>query len=167
MSKEQVSKDNEIETQIRPYKWSAWDFELFSRDREGKTEFAFITTEHKWVTLAIEGGEEPFKYNLVPVEQHKLLAPLFEGITTSTDMYFVIDGVCGVDEADGGYIDMEFSEQHLKTEYATLQKLNKNHELGETDILFEMGFKEYEDKMNISDDYTRTVIKFNQRKLGE
>ena len=163
MSKEQVSKDNEIETQIRPYKWSAWDFELFSRDREGKTEFAYITTEHKWVTLAIEDGD----YNLVPVEQHKLLAPLFDGITASTDMYFVIDGVCGVDEADGGYIDMEFSEQHLKTEYATLQKLNKSHELGETDILFEMGFKEYEDKMNISDDYTRTVIKFNQRKLGE
>ena len=160
------------ETQIIPNKWSAWDFELFSRDREGKTEFAFITTEHKWVTLAIEDGEEPFKYNLVPVEQHKLLAPLFEGITTSTDMYFVIDGVCGVDEADGGYIDMEFSEQHLKTEYATRQKLNKNPQecggyLSESEILFEMGFKEYEDKMNISDDYTRTVIKFNQRKLGE
>ena len=163
MSKEQASKDDEIETQIRPYKWSAWDFELFSRDREGKTEFAYITTEHKWVTLAIEDGD----YNLVPVEQHKLLAPLFEGITTSTDMYFVIDGVCGVDEADGGYIDMEFSEQHLKTEYATLQKLNGNHDLCESEILFEMGFKEYEDKMNNSDDYTRTVIKFNQRKLGE
>ena len=162
MNKEQASKDDEIETQIRPYKWSAWDFELFSRDQNGKTEYAFITTEHKWTSIAIDGD-----YILVPVEQHKLLAPLFDGITASTDMYFVIDGVCGVDEADGGYIDMEFSEQHLKTEYATLQKLNKNHELGETDILFEMGFKEYEDKMNISDDYTRTVIKFNQRKLGE
>ena len=162
MIKEQASKDDEIETQIRPYKWSAWDFELFSRDREGKTEYAFITTEHKWTSIAIDGD-----YILVPVEQHKLLAPLFDGITASTDMYFVIDGVAGVDEAEGGYIDMEFSEQHLKTEYATLQKLNKSHELGETDILFEMGFKEYEDKMNISDDYTRTVIKFNQRKLGE
>ena len=162
MSKEQASKDDEIETQIRPYKWSAWDFELFSRDQNGKTEYAFITTEHKWTSIAIDGD-----YILVPVEQHKLLAPLFDGITASTDMYFVIDGVAGVDEAEGGYIDMEFSEQHLKTEYATLQKLNKSHELGETDILFEMGFKEYEDKMNISDDYTRTVIKFNQRKLGE
>ena len=162
MNKEQASKDDEIETQIRPYKWSAWDFELFSRDQNGKTEYAFITTEHKWTSIAIDGD-----YILVPVEQHKLLAPLFDGITASTDMYFVIDGVAGVDEAEGGYIDMEFSEQHLKTEYATLQKLNKNHELGETDILFEMGFKEYEDKMNISDDYTRTVIKFNQRKLGE
>ena len=169
MSKEQVSKDNgNEEILIRPYKWSAWDFEIFMREQEDDygnltQEFAYITTEHKWVTLAIEDGD----YNLVPVEQHKLLAPLFDGITASTDMYFVIDGVAGVDEAEGGYIDMEFSEQHLKTEYATLQKLNKNHELGETDILFEMGFKEYEDKMNISDDYTRTVIKFNQRKLGE
>ena len=169
MSKEQVSKDNgNEEILIRPYKWSAWDFEIFMREQEDDygnltQEFAYITTEHKWVTLAIEDGD----YNLVPVEQHKLLAPLFDGITASTDMYFVIDGVCGVDEADGGYIDMEFSEQHLKTEYATLQKLNNNHDLCESEILFEMGFKEYEDKMNISDDYTRTVIKFNQRKLGE
>ena len=162
MSKEQASKDNEIETQIRPYKWSAWDFELFSRDQNGETEYAFITTEHKWVSLAIDGD-----YTLVPIEQHKLLAPLFEGITASTDMYFVIDGVAGVDEADGGYIDMEFSEQHLKTEYATLQKLDNNYDLCESEILFEMGFKEYEDKMEMSDDYTRTVIKFNQRKLGE
>ena len=161
MSKEQASKDNEIETQIRPYKWLAWDFELFSRDQNGETEYAFITTEHKWVSLAIDGD-----YTLVPIEQHKLLAPLFEGITASTDMYFVIDGVAGVDEADGGYIDMEFSEQHLKTEYATLQKLDNNYDLCESEILFEMGFKEYEDKMEMSDDYTRTVIKFNQRKLG-
>jgi len=168
MSKEQASNNGNEEILIRPYKWSAWDFEIFMREQEDDygnltQEYAYITTEHKWVTLAIEDGD----YNLVPVEQHKLLAPLFDGITASTDMYFVIDGVCGVDEADGGYIDMEFSEQHLKTEYATLQKLNGNHDLCESEILFEMGFKEYEDKMNISDDYTRTVIKFNQRKLGE
>ena len=152
---------------IRPYKWSCWDFQIFMREREDDygnltQEFAYITTEHKWVTLAIDGD-----YTLVPIEQHKLLAPLFEGITASTDMTFVIDGLCGVDEADGGYIDMEFSEQHLKTEYATRQKLNNNHDLCEAEILFDMGFKEYEDKMNISHDYTRTVIKFQQRKLGE
>lgn len=156
------------EIQIRPYKWSCWDFQIFMREREDDygnltQEFAYITTEHKWVTLAIEDGD----YTLVPIEQHKLLAPLFEGITLSTDMTFVIDGLCGVDEADGGYIDMEFSEQHLKTEYATRQKLNNNHDLCEAEILFDMGFKEYEDKMNISHDYTRTVIKFQQRKLGE
>ena len=171
MTREQVSKDNDNEEiLIRPYKWSCWDFQIFMREQpkghKGRDfitqEFAYITTEHKWVTLAIDGD-----YTLVPVEQHELLAELFCGITTSTDMYFVIDGLCGVDEADGGYIDMEFSEQHLKTEYATRQKLNGNHDLCESEILFEMGFKEYEDKMNISDDYTRTVIKFNQRKLGE
>ena len=171
-SKEQVSKDDDNETLIRPYKWSCWDFEIFMREREDDygnltQEFAFITTEHKWVTLAIDGD-----YALVPLEQHKLLAPLFEGIqevtTGSTGIMYVIDGVCGVDEADGGYIDVEFNEQHLKTEYATLQKrINENHDLCEAEMLMEMGFKEYEDKMKMSDDYTRTVICFQQRKLGE
>ena len=66
------------ETQIRPYKWSAWDFEIYSRDRNGKTEYAFITLEHKWVDLDIEGD-----YVLVPLEQHKLLAPMFKEMTDS------------------------------------------------------------------------------------
>ncbi len=55
MNKEQASKDDEIETQIRPYKWSAWDFELFSRDQNGKTEYAFITT----VRYLAETKQEP------------------------------------------------------------------------------------------------------------
>ena len=80
---------------------------------------------------------------------------------------YVIDGLCGVDWADGGYIDMEFPEQHVKTEYATRQKLNNNYELCEAEILWDMGFREYEDKMNNSSDITRTVICFQQRKLGE
>ena len=84
------------EKQIRPYKWSCWDFEIYSRDREGKTEYAFITTEHKWVDMDIDGD-----YVLVPIEQHKLLAPLFKETTASTDLMFVIDGVCGVGMADG------------------------------------------------------------------
>jgi hypothetical protein len=64
---------------------------------------------------------------------------------------------------------MEFSEQHLKTEYATRQKLNKNHNLSESEVLYDMGFREYEDKMEMSDDYIRTVVQFHkcQRKLGE
>ena len=160
------------EIQIRPYKWSAWDFQIFMREQPkghlGRDyiteEFAYITTEHKWVTLAIDGD-----YTLVPVEQHELLAELFHGMSASTDMHFVIDGLVCVDEADGGYIDMEFSEQHLKTEYATRQKLNNNHDLCESEILYDMGFKDYEDKMDNSSDYARTVIKFNNchRKLGE
>ena len=60
------------ETEIRPYKWSCWDFQIFMREQEDDygnltKEFAFITTEHKWVTLAIDGD-----YALVPLEQHKL-----------------------------------------------------------------------------------------------
>lgn len=170
MTREQASKDND-ETQIRPYKWSCWDFQIFMREREDdygnlSKEFAYITTEHKWVTLAIDGD-----YTLVPLEQHELLAPLFEGIeqvtTGSTGVLYVVDGLCGVDEADGGYIDMEFPEQHVKTEYATKQKLNNNHDLCEAEILWDMGFREYEDKMDNSTDITRTVICFQQRKLGE
>ncbi len=153
------------EKQIRPYKWSCWDFEIYSRDRNGKTEYAFITIEHKWVDLDIEGD-----YVLVPLEQHKLLAPMFKGMTDSTtDMYFVIDGLCGVGWADGGYIDMEFSEPHLKTEYAEVEKQMSNDDYNEFERLEKMGFKTHEDKMEMSWDYIRRVVKFNkcQRKLGE
>ena len=167
--REQVSKDIVEETQIRPYKWSCWDLQMFKREREDDygnltEEYAYVTTEHKWVTLAIDGD-----YTLVPLDRHKLLAPLFEGIeTNSTQLYFVVDGLCGVDEADGGYIDVEFPDQHVRTEYATLQKrINENHELCEAEMLMEMGFKEFEDKMDNSSDITRTVISFQQRKLGE
>ena len=166
-SKEQVSKDIAEETQIRPYKWSCWDLQMFKREREDDygnlmVEYAYVTTEHKWVTLAIDGD-----YALVPLEQHKLLAPLF-GEIENTQLHFVVDGLCGVDEADGGYIDVEFPDQHVKTEYATLMKrINENHDLCEAEMLMEMGFKEFEDRMAISSDYTRTVISFQQRKLGE
>jgi len=162
----QLKMDNDMrETQIRPYKWSCWDFEIYSRNREGKTEYAFITTEHKWVDIDIEGD-----YALVPIEQHELLAPLFKRIATSTaDMYFVIDGLCGIAMAEGGYVDMEFSEPHLKTEYAKVEKQMPNDNYTEMERLEKMGFKEYEDKMNISHDYVRTVVKFDecQRELGE
>ncbi len=154
------------EKQIRPYKWSCWDFEIYSRDRNGKTEYAFITTEHKWVDMDIDGD-----YVLVPIEQHKLLAPLFKETTASTDLMFVIDGVCGVGMSDGGYIDMEFSEPHLKTEYDKIgtEQQECGGYLSESEKLEEMGFEEYEDRMQMSDDYIRTVVKFNkcQRKLGE
>lgn len=154
--------DGDQETQIRPYKWSAWDFEIFSRKREGKTEYAFITIEHKWVDLDIEGD-----YVLVPLEQHKLLAPLFKVPTASTDLIFVIDGLCGIGWCDGGYPSVNFYEPHLKTEYAEV----KNQMLEDSDFkrLEKMGFERYEDEMQMSDDYIRRVVIFNkcQRKLGE
>ena len=157
------------ETQIRPYKWSAWDFEIYSREREGKTEYAFIIIEHKWVDLDIEGD-----YVLVPLEQHKLLAPMFtekddDYTDSTTDMYFVIDGLCGIEWCDGGYPSLEFSEQHLETEYAEVEKQMSNDDYNEFERLEKMGFGPYEDRMQMSDDYIRRVVKFNkcQRKLGE
>ena len=79
------------ETQIRPYKWSAWDFEIYSRDRNGKTE------------------------------------------------------------------------------YAEVEKQMSNDDYNEFEGLEKMGFKTHEDRMQMSDDYIRRVVKFNkcQRKLGE
>lgn len=154
------------ETQIRPYKWSCWDFEIYSRNKEGKTEYAFITTEHKWVDIDINGD-----YALIPIEQHELLAPLFKGMTNDTDMYFVIDGLCEIAMADGGYVDIEFSEPHLKTEYDKVKEQMPDElceiamvDGGYVDMerLEKMGFKDYEDKMNISHDYVRTVVKFNE-----
>ena len=161
------------ETQIRPYKWSAWDFEIFMREQPkgylGRDyiteEFAYITTEHKWVTLAIDGD-----YTLVPVEQHELLAELFTEMSDSTtDMYFVIDGLCGIESCDGGYPSLEFSEQHLETEYAEVEKQMSNDDYNEFERLEKMGFEPYKDRMQMSDDYIRRVVKFNkcQRKLGE
>tara|TARA_R110000772_G_scaffold245558_1_gene358982 strand:- start:187 stop:789 length:603 start_codon:yes stop_codon:yes gene_type:complete len=156
------------ETQIRPYKWTAWEFEVLSRKREGKTEYAFITVAHKWVDIDIDGD-----WVLVPVNRHKLLAPLFEGKTSidedDTDcknLYLAIDGITGVGMCDGGYPSVEFHDQHLKDEYTKLEE--KYEPFKELTILYEMGFEPYEDKMESSHlDYSRFVIKFNQRKLGE
>jgi hypothetical protein len=59
----------------------------------------------------------------------------------------------------------------VKTEY---DKIGREQQecggyLSESEKLEEMGFEEYEDRMQMSDDYIRTVVKFNkcQRKLGE
>ena len=160
---EELQKESkEKTTEIRPHKWSSWGIEIYSREREGKTEHAYIIDEQKWAWIGIEGN-----YELVPVEQHKLLAPLFADTDDTTSMCFVIDGHSIDNGADGGNIEIQFLEQHLKTEYATLYKKvdQEEHDLvSEGDInrsiLSEMGFKDHEDGF-------RHVIQFNQRKLGE
>jgi len=86
----------------------------------------------------------------------RLIAPLFENPEDSTDLYFVVDGECDSNEADGGGEEVELLEQHLKTEYATLEKQDEN--LGERDRLYQMGF---------TDNDFRIVVQFKQRKLGE
>ena len=141
-------------TEIRPHKWSSWGIEMYSREREGKTEHAYIIDEQKWAWIGIEGD-----YELVPVDQHPLIAPLFADPDDMTSMYFVIDGRSTDNGADGGNIEIQFLDQHLKTEYATLVE-GKFDPLAFNERLYKMGFKEDEDGF-------RHVIQFNQRKLGE
>ena len=142
-------------TEIRPHKWSSWGIEIYSREREGKTEHAYIIDEQKWAWIGIEGD-----YELVPVDQHPLIAPLFAEPDDTTSMYFVIDGRSIDNGADGGNIEIQFLEQHLKTEYATLVEQDGDEAFNERERLYKMGFKDV-------DDGFRHVIQFNQRKLGE
>ena len=142
-------------TEIRPHKWSSWGIEIYSREREGKTEHAYIIDEQKWAWIGIEGD-----YELVPVDQHPLIAPLFAEPDDTTSMYFVIDGRSIDNGADGGNIEIQFLEQHLKTEYATLVEQDGDEAFNERERLHKMGFKEDEDGF-------RHVIQLNQRKLGE
>ena len=143
-------------TKIRPYKWSSWGIEIYTREREGKTEYAYIIEEQKWVEIEIKGD-----YTLMPVEQHPTIAPLFADPDDTTDMYFVIDGMSSDYWADDAYINIKFLEQHLKTEYDTLaeQDGGDDHFI-ERERLYEMGFKDDEDSF-------RHVIQFKQCKLGE
>ena len=142
-------------TEIRPHKWSSWGIEMYSREREGKTEHAYIIDEQKWAWIGIEGD-----YELVPVDQHPLIAPLFADPDDTTSMYFVIDGRSMDNGAEGGNIEIQFLDQHLKTEYATLVEQDGDEAFNERERLYKMGFKDV-------DDGFRHVIQFNQRKLGE
>ena len=139
-------------TEIRPHKWSSWGIEMYSREREGKTEHAYIIDEQKWAWIGIEGD-----YELVPVDQHPLIAPLFADPDDTTSMYFVIDGRSTDNEADGGNMEIQFLDRHLEEE---LEELEKDEDFNERERLYKMGFKDV-------DDGFRHVIQFNQRKLGE
>jgi hypothetical protein len=126
----------------------------YTRERN-KTEYAYIIEEQKWVEIEIKGD-----YTLMPVEQHPTIAPLFADPDDTTDMYFVIDGMSSNYWADDGYINIEFLEQHLKTEYATLAEQDGGDDhFNERERLYEMGFKDDEDSFR--------HVQFKQRKLGE
>jgi hypothetical protein len=141
-------------TKIRPYKWSSMGIEIYTREnRNGRLEYAYIIEEQKWVEIEIKGD-----YTLMPVEQHPTIAPLFADPDDTTDMYFVIDGMSSNYWADDGYINIEFLEQHLKTEYATLAEQDGGDDhFNERERLYKMGFKDDEDSF-------RHVL---QCKLGE
>jgi len=141
---------------IRPYKWSSWGIEVYTREREGKTEYAYIIEEQKWIEIEMEGD-----YTLMPVEQHPTIAPLFANPDDTANLYFVIDGRSFDAYPEGGHVNIEFLEQHLKTEYATLAEQDGGDDhYNERERLYEMGFKDDEDSF-------RHVIQFKQRKLGE
>jgi len=142
-------------TEIRPHKWSSWGIEIYSREQGDKREYAYIIDEQRWAWIGIEGD-----YELVPVDQHPLIAPLFADPNDTTSMYFVIDGRSTDNGGEGGNIDIQFLEQHLKTEYATLVEQDGDENFNERERLYKMGFKDHEDGF-------RHVIQFNQRKLGE
>ena len=145
-------------TQLRPHKWTSWGIEIYTREREGKTEYAYIIETHKWAWIGIEGD-----YTLVPVDQHPLLAPLFADPDDTTEICFVIDGASFDEKGDGGNIDIEFLEQqHLITEYATLAEQDENEAFNERERLYEMGFGKEK-----TGEHFRHVIRFNHRKLGE
>ena len=74
-------------TQLRPHKWTSWGIEIYTREREGKTEYAYIIETHKWAWIGIEGD-----YTLVPVDQHPLLAPLFADPDDTTEICFAYSG---------------------------------------------------------------------------
>ena len=144
--------NKEKTTEIRPHKWSSWGIEMYFREREGKTEHAYIIDEQKWAWIGIEGD-----YELVPVDQHPLIAPLFEDTDDTTAMNFVIDGRSIDNGADGGNIEIQFLEQHLEEE---LEELEEDEVFNERERLYKMGFKDV-------DDGFRHVIQLNQRQLGE
>ena len=148
--------EKEKVTEIRPHKWSSWGIEIYSREnRNGRLEYAYIIDEQKWAWIGIEGD-----YELLPVDQHPLIAPLFADPDDTTSMYFVIDGRSTDNEAEGGNIEIQFLEQHLDTEYAKLVEIDGDEGFNERERLYKMGFKDV-------DDGFRHVIQFNQRKLGE
>ena len=146
--------DNKKITEIRPCKWSSWGIEMYARERGGKTEYAYIIEEQKWMTFSIEGD-----YTLVPVDQHPLIAPLFGERDDTTNLYFIIEGEKVSEVGDGGYIDVEFLEQqHLMTEYATLLQQDVNEAFNERERLYEMGFDDVAEPSGY-----KQVIRFKHR----
>ena len=146
-------------TKIRPYKWSSWGIEIYTREQDDgygnlTTEYAYIIEEQKWVEIEIKGD-----YTLMPVEQHPTIAPLFADRDDTTNMYFVIDGMSSNYWADDAYINIKFLEQHLKTEYDTLAEQD-GEDFNERELLYKMGFRDDEDSF-------RHVLQFKQCKLGE
>ena len=145
-------------TYIRPYKWSSWDTELFSKD--GKKVYVF--SEQKWAEIGIDG-----EYSLVPLESHdafkNMNAKEFSlSADKEDDIVFVIDGDSYTDSAEDSYESVEFfGDKELETEFDRVsEEMTKEDDFTPMahNVLERMGFSAYEGYH---------IVKFNQRELGK
>lgn len=141
-------------TEIRPYKWSSWDCEIWTRNDNEK---AFIFGEQKWADIEIEG-----EYVLTPIQFHEELGwcdpkEFILHQEDDTDLVFVIDGGSTTISADDVYHNVEFKgDPKLKEEYEAFIE-GKDYE-PEYSILEQLGYQQ-------ADGYH--IVKFYQRKVGE
>jgi len=150
--------ENQTTTTIRPYKWSSWDCEVWTR---GDNEKAYIFGEQKWADINIDG-----EYSLTPIQFHSELGwcnPkdfILDG-TDKSDLVFVIDGQSRTMEADDVYYNVQFRsdpnrEVEIYEEYTELA--SKCDHDGEHELLEELGYEQ-------ADGFH--IVKLYQRKLGE
>lgn len=140
-------------TYIRPYKWSSWDCEVWTRGNDK----AYIFGEQKWADIKVEG-----EYALTPIQFHSELGwinpkDFMLDKESESDLVFVIDGQSHTLEADDVYYSVEFGgDAKLQAEYTELA--SKCDHDGEHELLEELGYQQ-------DDGYH--IVKFQQRKLGE
>jgi hypothetical protein len=142
---------------IRPYKWSSWDCEIWTRGNDK----AYIFGEQKWADIKIEG-----EYALIPIQFHSELSwcdpkDFMLDDKDKTDLVFVINGQSHTLEADDVYYNVQFRsdpmrEVEIYEEYTELS--SKCDYDGEHELLEELGYEQ-------ADGYH--IIKLYQRKLGE
>jgi hypothetical protein len=143
---------------IRPYKWSSWDTELFSKD--GKKVYVF--SEQKWAEIGITDD-----YSLVPLEYHHAFTGIdprqfMMNADKEDDIVFVIDGDSYTDSADDSHESVEFfGDKELETEFDRVsEEMTKEDDFTPMahNVLERMGFNAYEGYH---------IVKFNQRELGK
>ena len=120
-------------TKIKVERWSSWGVEVFSRETEGKTEFAYIVEEQKWVDIYVKGD-----FSFSPVSQNIALAPLFRD-----DQLVCLEANIVDEITDGGYMGVEFNDQRTLDAWGALKESTSNDD--DRELLYEMGFKDYDD----------------------
>ena len=144
-------------TEIRPFKWSSWDCEIWEKDGVK----AIIWNEQKWADFEIQG-----KYSLIPIEfvdELKMVDPkgFMLNPEDKTDLVFAIEGDVKIQEVSDGYETVDFGDhkdsdleyRELMTKYNDEEEYPNAHE-----VLDELGYQVASSQI---------IVKFYQRKLGE